>query len=79
MPLYSHSGCGGAERASCFGVCLFACSPSAGLETEPLPRVRVKQPGAVLSVGSGVTAQALAMNERAEDCFGDSPACPLHE
>ena len=51
----------------------------AGLETEPFPKVRVRQPGSVLSVGSRVTAQALAVNEQVEDCFGDAPAWVLHE
>lgn len=41
--------------------------------------MRVRQPASVLSVGSGVAAQALTMNEQVEDCFGDAPAWLLHE
>lgn len=67
MPLYSHSGCGGAERASPFLLLV-------GLQSGPFPRLRARQPGAALSPGSGVTAQLFAMNERSEDCFGDASA-----
>lgn len=67
MPLYFHSGSGGAERASP----LFL---PVGLQTGPFPRLRARQPGAGLSLGSGVTAQLLTMNEQSEDCFSDASA-----
>lgn len=38
------------------------------------PRLRVRQPGAGLSPGNGVTAWLLTMNEQSEDCFVDVPA-----
>lgn len=63
MSLYSHSGCGGVERAS---------PPflPVGLQTRPF--LRARQPGTGLSPGSGVIAQLLTMNEQSEDSFGDA-------